>query len=104
MKIDILTLFPNLFEGAFTESIIKRCVEKKMYQQAVTFIESTMPELFCEKSIVSFNNPKLKEKGSFISTSVEELRVEAKKQIETDNYFSFDRYIFQAHQPFCNSL
>ena len=28
MKIDILTLFPNLFEGAFTESIIKRCVEK----------------------------------------------------------------------------
>ena len=28
MKIDILSLFPNLFEGAFTESIIKRCVEK----------------------------------------------------------------------------
>jgi tRNA (guanine37-N1)-methyltransferase len=28
MRIDILTLFPNLFEGAFTESIIKRCVEK----------------------------------------------------------------------------
>ena len=28
MKIDILTLFPNLFEGAFTESIIKRTIEK----------------------------------------------------------------------------
>jgi tRNA (guanine37-N1)-methyltransferase len=28
MKIDILSLFPNLFDGAFTESIIKRCVEK----------------------------------------------------------------------------
>ena len=28
MKIDILSLFPNLFEGAFTESIIKRCIEK----------------------------------------------------------------------------
>lgn len=27
MKIDILSLFPNLFEGAFTESIIKRAVE-----------------------------------------------------------------------------
>ena len=30
MKIDILTLFPNLFEGAFTESIIKRCVENRV--------------------------------------------------------------------------
>ena len=28
MRIDILTLFPNLFEGAFTESIIKRTIEK----------------------------------------------------------------------------
>ena len=27
MKIDILTLFPNIFEGAFTESIIKRAKE-----------------------------------------------------------------------------
>ena len=32
MKIDILTLFPNLFEGAFTESIIKRCVEKGLVE------------------------------------------------------------------------
>ena len=28
MRIDILSLFPNLFEGAFTESIIKRTIEK----------------------------------------------------------------------------
>ena len=27
MKFDILTLFPNMFEGAFSESIIKRAVE-----------------------------------------------------------------------------
>ena len=32
MKIDILTLFPNLFEGAFTESIIKRCVDKGLVE------------------------------------------------------------------------
>ena len=32
MKIDILSLFPNLFEGAFTESIIKRCVEKGLVE------------------------------------------------------------------------
>lgn len=29
MKIDILTLFPNMFEGAFSESIIKRAIEEK---------------------------------------------------------------------------
>lgn len=29
MKIDILTLFPNMFDGIFTESIIKRAVDDK---------------------------------------------------------------------------
>jgi len=29
MKIDILTLFPNMFEGFINESIIKRAIEKK---------------------------------------------------------------------------
>jgi tRNA G37 N-methylase TrmD len=27
MKIDILTLFPNMFEGVLTESIIKRAIK-----------------------------------------------------------------------------
>ena len=30
MKIDILTLFPNMFENVFNESIIKRAVDKKI--------------------------------------------------------------------------
>ncbi len=30
MKIDILTLFPNIFEGFKTESIIKRAIEKQL--------------------------------------------------------------------------
>ncbi len=29
MKIDILTLFPDMFNGAFSESIIKRAIEEK---------------------------------------------------------------------------
>lgn len=29
MKFDILTLFPNMFEGVFSESIIKRAIESK---------------------------------------------------------------------------
>ena len=32
MKIDILTLFPNMFEGAFQESIIKRAIENKIVE------------------------------------------------------------------------
>ena len=30
MKIDILTLFPNMFNGVFDESIIKRAIENKL--------------------------------------------------------------------------
>ncbi len=32
MKIDILTLFPNMFQGFLTESIIKRAIEKKLVE------------------------------------------------------------------------
>lgn len=32
MKIDILTLFPNLFKGFLEESIIKRAIEKKIIE------------------------------------------------------------------------
>ncbi len=32
MKIDILTLFPSMFDGAFSESIIKRAVEKGLLE------------------------------------------------------------------------
>ncbi len=32
MKIDIMTLFPNMFDGCFTESIIKRAIAKKCVQ------------------------------------------------------------------------
>jgi len=32
MKIDILTIFPNMFEGFLSESIIKRAIEKKLVE------------------------------------------------------------------------
>ena len=32
MKIDILTLFPKMFEGILEESIIKRAIEKKIVE------------------------------------------------------------------------
>ena len=30
MKIDILTLFPKMFEGILEESIVKRAIEKEL--------------------------------------------------------------------------
>ena len=39
MKIDILTLFPNMFNGSFEESIIKRAQEnKKVEINLINFI------------------------------------------------------------------
>lgn len=32
MKIDILTLFPEMFQGVFTESIIKRAIDEKIVE------------------------------------------------------------------------
>ena len=32
MKISILTLFPNMFEGFLKESIIKRAINKSFYK------------------------------------------------------------------------
>ena len=32
MKIDILTIFPNMFTGFLTESIIKRAIDKNLVQ------------------------------------------------------------------------
>lgn len=38
--------------------IIKRCLDKKLYQQALTFIESMMPEEFVKKKIVYYDQTK----------------------------------------------
>lgn len=43
MKIDILTLFPEMFEGVFTESIIKRAIENKLVEiNLVNFRDYTL--------------------------------------------------------------
>ncbi len=42
MKIDILTLFPNMFQGVFEESIIKRAIdEKQVFINLVNFRDYT---------------------------------------------------------------
>jgi tRNA (guanine37-N1)-methyltransferase len=43
MKIDILTLFPNMFEGFKTESIIKRAIEKEKVEINIVDIRDYTP-------------------------------------------------------------
>ena len=43
MKIDILTLFPNMFEGFKTESIIKRAIESKKVEINIIDIRDYTP-------------------------------------------------------------
>jgi len=43
MKIDILTLFPNMFEGFRTESIIKRAIEKEKVEINIIDIRDYTP-------------------------------------------------------------
>ena len=43
MKIDILTLFPNMFQGVFDESIIKHINPNKIIKQSlITLINPKM--------------------------------------------------------------
>lgn len=43
MRIDILTLFPNMYEGFLTESIIKRAIEKKLVNVNIIDIRDYTP-------------------------------------------------------------
>ena len=43
MRIDILTLFPNMFDGFKTESIIKRAIEKKKVEINIVDIRDYTP-------------------------------------------------------------
>ncbi len=43
MRIDILTLFPNMFDGFLTESIIKRAIEKEKVQINIIDIRDYTP-------------------------------------------------------------
>ena len=43
MKIDILTLFPNMYEGFLTESIIKRAINNKKVEINIINIRDYTP-------------------------------------------------------------
>ena len=62
--------------------IVERCVEKKLYQQALTFIESSMPDEIVKKGLVTFSiqNYSLPEVNDYASEA-------------GSNYYLFDSYL-----------
>lgn len=44
MKIDILTIFPNMFEGFLSESIIKRAIDKKLIEVNIINFRDYTPD------------------------------------------------------------
>ncbi len=64
--------------------IIIRCEKKKLYQQALTFIESLMPHMFHERRILFYDRDREDELISIME--------KAKKQYEKPEHFAFDQY------------
>lgn len=64
--------------------IIKRCVRKKQYQQALTFIEVLMPEYFFEKRILYFSESD--------KDIVKKAAEEAGREYEGSVGFAFNKY------------
>ncbi|MBO6046384.1 MAG: hypothetical protein J6P61_01395 [Erysipelotrichaceae bacterium] len=90
---DFLTIFIEYIEKSFKSSfdeilkspipIIERCIEKKLYQQALTFIESTMPEYIVDLKIL------------YATKDTERNISKCKNRYESDKQFIVNQYINQ---------
>lgn len=87
----LLSLFLDYIEDSYGElltkqrttlMIVKRCVEKKLYQQALTFIEASMPEEIVKKGLLTFAN------SNYLSQEIRE-----KAWDNGLEYYLFDSYM-----------
>ena len=69
-------------------AIIERCVEKKLYQQALTFIEALMPRYFSQKEILYYNQSEEQEK-----------MIDDNKNKNSKGYVDNINYVFDANLP-----
>ncbi len=70
-----------------TIDIVQRCYEKKLYQQALTFIETMMPVMFVDSGIMYFDKHKTRE--------IDKMKEESSKQHEDTRHFFFDQCILK---------
>ena len=68
--------------------IVERCARKKMYQQALTFIESKMCNDFFEKHVLYYDetDPKM-------CKVIRQKKFDLKLQYDKDRHFVFDEYL-----------
>ena len=67
-------------------AIVERCVEKGLYQQALTFLESMMPEEFVKKHCIYVEGNSLNQ--------VKDAKGKDKKNYLSDEHYLFDIYLF----------
>lgn len=69
-------------------AVIKRCVKKQMYQQALTLIESLMPEFYMKNKILY-----IKDMTDEEVSQIEQCKRQAKKAHLGIEHFVFDQYV-----------
>ena len=66
-------------------AIVERCVNKGLYQQALTFLESMMPEEYVERKFLYVDESK--------QPAVEAIKKKEKKAYLTNDHYLFDKYV-----------
>lgn len=66
--------------------IIKRCFAKGLYQQALTYIESSMPEMFFKQHILYFDRNS--------EETINEIKKQVGKKYDNAIHFVFDQFCF----------
>jgi len=66
MQIDILTLFPSLFDSVFSQSIIKKAVDKKIVEIKVTNIRNFAEGSVKKYGLIGVDRMKIRQAGRTI--------------------------------------
>lgn len=77
--------------------IIKRCYDKKLYQQALTFIESLMPEEYVRKHILYYDM-----NDNNVFRVIGDMKDKSNKNYISDAHFVFDSYLFSLAKYYNN--
>ena len=89
--------YGELLDQPTNLGIIKRCYKKRMYQQALTFIESLMPESIVENKVIFFNN---NEMG--IIKKIQDTQEQYRSSVYSMSSFLINNYINNKIEDYLN--
>ena len=85
--------YGELLDKPTNLGIVKRCYKKKMYQQALTFIESLMPESIVENKVIYYNDKETK-----VLKDIQKVQGLYKISEYSVSSFLVDNYIYRIKQ------